>query len=312
MRKPASTYQLTDNVDRVIISMNPKSGATDVSDRLEKLADLLSAAGYLPEILTDLEEVSRKAAQYHQEGRLRVLVGSGGDGTAAEMINRAPSGTPLCIYPAGNENLLARYLGLEKSPSQIARLIREGRVARFDAVRADSRLFLLMLGVGFDAEVCRRLEMWRTGHVRSRDYIKPICSTIRNYKYPPIRIVSDQLPGGEIAVRWAFAFNFPCYGGGLRISPDSDPSDGQIDLCIFNRPGRVSGMFFAASVLMRRHEKLSGCENVKIGKFRIESDGEVPYQLDGDFRGFLPVEIEIMPQLLNIMVPLGNEEVASR
>jgi len=306
MREPASTYQLPSDVDRVIISMNPKSGATDVSDRIERLADLISAAGYLPEILTDLDQVSEKAAQYHQEGRLRALVGSGGDGTAAEMFNRAPRGTPLCIYPAGNENLLARYLGLEKSPSQIAKLVIDGQVARYDAVRADSRLFLLMIGVGFDAEVCRRLEEWRTGHVRSRHYIKPICSTLRKYKYPPIRVVSDELPEGEITVHWAFAFNFPCYGGGFRIAPNADPSCGKLDLCTFNRSGRVSTLFFATSVLMRRHEKLSGCENVKIGKFRLESDGEVPYQLDGDFRGFLPVEIEIMPQVLNIIAPLGQ------
>ena len=306
MHEPASSYQLGDDVDRVIISMNPKSGATDVSLRIEELAELLSTAGFLPEILTDLDEVSRLTADYHSRGRLRALIGSGGDGTAAEMANRAPQGVPLCIYPAGNENLLARYLGLEKSPEQIARLVARGRVARFDAMRADSRLFLLMLGAGFDAEVCRRLEEWRTGHVRSRHYIKPICSTLRRYKYPPIRIVSDELPEGEIEVRWAFASNFPCYGGGLRIAPEANPSDGMVDLCTFSRKGLVPGLFFASSVMMRRHHKLRGCENTKIKKFRMESDGEVPFQLDGDYRGFLPVEIEILPGALNIMMPFED------
>jgi diacylglycerol kinase (ATP) len=36
---------------------------------------------------------------------------------------------------------------------------------------------------------------------------------------------------------------------------------------------------------------------------RIESDVPVPYQLDGDPGGYLPLEIEVLPNRLTLIVP---------
>jgi diacylglycerol kinase family enzyme len=41
----------------------------------------------------------------------------------------------------------------------------------------------------------------------------------------------------------------------------------------------------------------------QVRRIRIDSDAEVPFQLDGDPGGTLPVEIEVLPQRLNMIVP---------
>jgi diacylglycerol kinase family enzyme len=43
-------------------------------------------------------------------------------------------------------------------------------------------------------------------------------------------------------------------------------------------------------------------------RVRIEADEPVPYNLDGDHCGYLPLEIEIVPDRLTLLVPPGWAE----
>jgi diacylglycerol kinase family enzyme len=40
-----------------------------------------------------------------------------------------------------------------------------------------------------------------------------------------------------------------------------------------------------------------------VRRLRIESDGVVPYELDGDASGFLPLDVQIEPNRLTLVVP---------
>ena len=143
---------LSPELRHVIISVNPLAGRC-VDARVAALSHLLRGRQFDVDVLTDLDEVAGEAGRLFAAGRLRTLVAVGGDGTAAELVNRTPPGLPLTIFPAGNENLLARYFGLGATPEECCRAIVDGAVLRRDAGRANQRVFLLMIGCGFDAEV---------------------------------------------------------------------------------------------------------------------------------------------------------------
>ena len=102
-----------------------------------------------------------RAHHWHCHGVLRALVAAGGDGTAAELANRTTPGVPLALFPIGTENLLARYLKIDQSAETLGRIICGGMVRRLDAGSAQGRLFLLMAGCGFDAQVVQRLHQHR-------------------------------------------------------------------------------------------------------------------------------------------------------
>ena len=107
-----------------------------------------------------------------------------------------------------------------------------------------------------------------------------------------------------LSARWLFAFNLPCYGGGLRIAPQADGSDGLLDVCMFRRGNTWHALRYAAAVLLGRHQKLADCTIRRAGRLRITADEEVPYQLDGDPGGTLPVEIETLPGRLTLLAPV--------
>jgi len=323
---PPDASFLPAEADEVLLAVNPKAGAGSSQQRVRCLVDMLEAEGYQTRVLDDLDQIAQAANQSHAQGRLRALIGVGGDGTAAELVNRTQPGLPITLLPAGNENLLARHLGLDPEPASVFRAVKDGVLWKLDAARANERLFLLMIGCGFDGEVVRRVHQRRTGHIRSRNYAKPILETIRSYEYPQMRVYwGESLEDGSLEdgsledgsledgqpepldapleARWLFAFNVACYGGGMQLAPKADAQDGLLDICAFGGGSWWHALRYVTAAYTHRHERLADCTTCRAERLRITSDARVPYQLDGDPGGFLPVDVEVLPERLTMIVP---------
>lgn len=306
-----SNLQLPESARSVLISRNPKAGARSGLPTVERLSGLLAAQDFQVETLTDIDELSSKSAQLLRDGELRCVVSAGGDGTVALLANRLPRDTPLAVLPLGTENLLSKHLQMRGDPAEVCQTICEGRALKFDAGRAGDQIFLIMAGCGFDAEVVRRLHNDRTGHIHHLSYAKPIWDSIHNYDYPELRVhceipASDSAPARTqtITARWAFVVNLPRYAGGLRIAPDASGNDGLLDVCTFKDGSLWSGLRYLSGVVLGQHASWDDCVTVRAARIRIDSDSPVPLQLDGDPGGFLPTEIEVLPDHLTLLVPL--------
>jgi diacylglycerol kinase family enzyme len=305
-----SNIQIPESARRVLISRNPKAGAKSGLPVVERLSELLASQGFLVETLTDIDELSSKSGQLLRSGELRCVVSAGGDGTVALLANRLPRNAPIAVLPLGTENLLSKHLRMRGDPAEVCRTICDGRAAKFDAGKAGNQVFLIMAGCGFDAEVVRRLHNDRTGHIHHLSYAKPIWDSIHNYDYPELRVhceipASDSAPARtqKITARWAFVVNLPRYAGGLRIAPDAVGNDGLLDVCTFKDGSLWSGLRYLSGVILGQHASWDDCVTVRAAKIRIESDSPVPLQLDGDPGGFLPTEIEVLPDHLTLLVP---------
>jgi diacylglycerol kinase (ATP) len=298
---------------RVLIAVNRSAGAGARHDAADHLTRELASRGFEAAIVDSLDQLSIQAAELLERGHLRAVVAVGGDGTAAEIVNRTPQGTPVAIYPTGTENLLAKYLGIGKNAAEIAQMIADGRTAWLDAGRAGDRIFLLMASAGFDADVVHRLHTGRSGNIRHWSYLKPIWQALRSYRYPKLRVrcapaLEDSSPAETpwsepICCRWAFVFNLPKYGFGLKFAPAASGADGEFDVCTFRRGGLFHGLGYLSSIVLGFHRRLAGCEYVKCSRVRIESDEPVHFELDGDPGGTLPVELEVVPRRLRLFVP---------
>jgi len=296
---------LSNETTDVLVSVNPKAGARSGQTIVEQVIEALKGSGYRAEVFTDIDRLAETATERLAKGLLRAVVAAGGDGTVSLVVNRTPANVPVVPLPLGTENLLAKYLKITANPEGICRVIRRGAFVRLDAGQANGHLFLLMAGCGFDAEVVRRLHQQRGGHIHHLSYVKPIFQSIRSYEYPELRIYSDASSDAEpqIKARWAFVVNVPRYAMGLGIAPDADGADGQLDVCTFKQGSLWKGLVYMAGVIMGRHQSWDDCMTLRAQRVRIESDSPVPYQLDGDPGGYLPLDIEVLPKRLMLLVP---------
>lgn len=295
----------------VVILVNPNAGSKARADEVDRLVEALASHGHPAGTSTNLDDACGRANDLHASGRLQALVGVGGDGTMAELVNRTNPGVPIAILPAGTANLLSRHLGFRYSVPQWVEAIVAGRAIRLDAGNANGRLFTLMLGCGFDAQVVRELEASRTGHIGRFAYFGPIARALAHYDFPKMRIYCDdceigpegRTPSEPFEAGWLFAFNLPCYGGGFRFTPAADGRDGLLDVCTFRRTSRWHGMRYFAALVLRSHRRLADCRFLRTDRLTMDAEGKVPYQLDGDFAGYLPVEVEVLPERLTLVIP---------
>jgi diacylglycerol kinase (ATP) len=282
---------------RVLLAVNPKAGRRTLHGRVQDMERAISAAGYDVQIIRELENLATASASSLASGDVRAVVAVGGDGTASAVRNCVPLEIPLVPLPAGTENLLGRYLGHTMDPDEVCRTIDHGVVIGLDMGRAGGKHFLMMLSAGFDAEVIRSLEDCRRGNITRLAYVRPMLTTASRYRYPEIQVNwGDAAANNEpIRCRWLFAFNLPLYALGLPIVAEASASDGVLDVCAFQRGSVWNVARYLWHVWRGGHRSLDDVEVVRTNRFRLESPGptSIAYQLDGDFGGYLPVEVEV-------------------
>ena len=319
------TNQLPETTRHILISLNPKAGRASPLRRGEELRDRLKDKGFQVELGTDLQELASRASELHREGLLRALIGVGGDGTAAELVNRTEPGTPITLLPAGTANLLSKHFRWGNTPKALAETISQGHCVTLDAGKANGRLFLVMVGCGFDAFTvaqvhARREENYRQGskkgaHISYFSYLKPIFKALREYRYPRMKIEAFSSEGDNIDAayddgRWAFIFNLNRYGWGIPLAPYAAGNDGLLDLCMMKGGSVFQGLKYTAfAQCFAMHRFLSDVVLKQAKRFRITSEEPIPYQLDGDPGGMLPVEIEIVEKRLTLIVPKNKHSV---
>ncbi len=105
--------------------------------------------------------------------------------------------------------------------------------------------------------------------------------------------------------------NLPCYALGLPLAPDAVGTDGLLDLCQLERGSLSAGLWYLWHVIRRQHQLLDSVHTGRSGKYLLEpADGQqVPYQVDGDPGGNLPVEVESLPGRMQLVV---TPQVAAR
>ena len=294
----------------ILIAANPYRGATGPRARVAALVGALEAAGAGPRVRV-MWDAGARAALLADPGAMadvHCVVAAGGDGTVAAVINELTTDVPLAVLPTGNENLFARALGFAVGPARLARAILAGGRRRLDLGRARSaggtRRFGLMLSAGFDADVIHRVTRWREqGGVARRvgraSYLRPIGAALWAYAHAPLSVTAD-----DVTARGAYCVigNLPDYALALRLTPAARADDGLLDWVTFQRAGRTALAAYAWAVLLRRHATLAHVRSGRARRLSLTSEVPVPVQLDGEALGFTPVEIDVLPAALSIVV----------
>jgi len=305
----------------VLICANPFSGAGPNRSRVDALAAALSSKGLEPKPVWDLQERRDVLADPGLTSWCRCVVVAGGDGSIGAVINELAQAGALPgaadtgvgeghvafgTLPIGNENLFAKHYGFTGDVQSLADAIEANLTRRVDLGQvthdrgekeAVGRLFTLMAGVGFDAEVVHRMDRWRSSRkgglkrVLRVSYLPRIVSASLGYPYSELVVRVD---GQEIKGTHLFVFNLPEYGGGLGIAPHGCCCDnGLLDWVLFDRPGVRPLMGYGLSVLRGKHLDRPDVHHGRARSLTIHSSNQAPVQVDGDPAGSLPVTIGI-------------------
>ncbi|MFM8263561.1 MAG: diacylglycerol/lipid kinase family protein [Pirellula sp.] len=291
---------------RIVIAANPKSGSSSGIGKAQGLKAELELRGWQVDLTTDLDQMEAMVGRYETQGQLRTVVSAGGDGTAAAVLNRISVEIPLTIFPLGSENLLAQQYCIPRDVGGIAQMIEGMAMREFDLFRANGRLFLIMVSVGFDAKVVQIVHENRRSHVTRWAYRLGILRAIWQYRWPPLEVQSlmgDRWEGIGSS-HWLFGFNVPRYAAGIHIMDEAIADDGLIDIGMLEGGSVWSGFWNYVRVAMGIHRRSKRWRETRVMGLRVSGPGDqVGYQIDGDYGGPLPLEIIYTGTKAKLVVP---------
>lgn len=278
----------------ILVVVNPVAGRTRNRTVLDALCRRISQAGW-PVSVHETRGPGEAGAFARQSCRsgARALVVAGGDGTLSEVVGGLEGpGVPILVVPCGTENILAKYLGAKLDAQYLWKVLRTGREVDFDLPAINGRRFLILAGVGFDAEVVHRLQRCRQGHITHLDYFWPLWRTFWTHPFHPLSVEVD---GRCIHQGPALAFvgNLPRYSIGLKILQQARPGDGLLDVCVMSCASPASLLRHAGNVLLHRHIGKRQVLYHRAKHVHLSADHPIPVQVDGDVAGCLPADIRI-------------------
>ncbi len=288
-------------IKNILIIANPIAGGGKARLLVERLTALLARNRILFETFFTQKAGDARTRAAAVSDTYGALVVCGGDGTLNEVINGLDdlSKMPISFLPAGTGNVLAHELKLAGTPEETLAAVTGGRVRRIDVGIASGRRFLMLASAGFDALVTREIKKTRKGVLGYHRYAFPILRSLFLYRPPQLQVEVD----GRRAFRCGLVIvgKTPYYGGLFNVAPKAGCDTGTFEVSVFRSGGRVYLFSYAVAALCGCLAAQSGITHCTGKKIRITSPRPVPVEIDGDYAGTTPLELDVVPAGLKLL-----------
>ena len=295
--------------------VNPKSGASSSKLVGRQFERYLTKKGFKLKIslTTSLEDACELATDAAVDYDCAMVVVVGGDGTVREVAHGLEgSDKPLLIVPCGTENLLANELGFDERLITVIKTFEGGDIRPLDLGSANGKCFTCIAGFGFDGQVVKRVSEQRKGHIDYFDYFWPLWRTFWNYRFEPMKVEID---GEEVFEDRGLAFvgNISRYALGVQILHQADFSDGLLDVCIYKCASKVHLLKHSLMTILKQHAYSADVIYRKGKNITVSSQSPgMLTEIDGDPGPALPMQINVIPQAVNCLVPKVTKPVGIR
>lgn len=232
------------------------------------------------------------------------MVAAGGDGTIAEVANGLiGSATRLGVIPLGTANVLAHELDLPFAPKAVAAALAFGRTCTLWPGQANgpdgARLFVQMLGVGFDAHVVHTMPPPLKKMFGKGAYVMQSMRELIRYKFPVIRMRIDET---ETEAASVIISKGRLYGGRFRLAADAVPGDPGFSVVLFDHSGPCATMMYGSALPLNLLARAPGVRHIRARRIDFLMNQAVPAQTDGDKAGCAPLWVSDAPGPIQVVM----------
>lgn len=290
--RPADPSGLPAAGRSVVLAYNPASGRFRGA-LLRRLEAALRKAGHRVTCRN-----SRDALLTDSGEQPDLLCAFGGDGTARTLVDRAGD-TPLCVYPAGTINLLAREAGYPADPDAFAARLGAGAARRMVHFgRIGEEPFLCCASVGPDAEAVAGVSEALKARIGRLAYG---VAALRQIGRWPRRAFTFTVDGVAIAGEAMFVCKARYYAGPWVIDEEARLESDRFRVLILPRAGRRDMIRLALAAIVHPLFSSPAWHRLPATTITVASDTPAPVQADGDIVAHTPVNMTVAPFFLNFL-----------
>jgi YegS/Rv2252/BmrU family lipid kinase len=304
------------------VIVNPKAGSGAAKRRITEISRALDREGLSYDLaLTSGPGDARRLVDRARADGIECVALVGGDGTLNEASqayvdaggNVVP-GPDLALIPAGTGGDFRKTFGLDDRVESAVRRLASGCRRPLDlgvlelvaddgekVVRAFVNITSFGIG-GLTDRIVNSTPKWMGG--RAAFYLGTLRAMIA-YRNAPVvvKVDGEELTRGRI-LNVAIA-NGRFFGGGMKIAPDADPSDGQFDVVVLGDLSPAEAIALTGKIYRGTH-----LDNTKVRVARgklveaepLRAKDHVLIDMDGETPGRIPLRARIAAGALHIRV----------
>ncbi|WP_118920909.1 diacylglycerol/lipid kinase family protein [Neobacillus notoginsengisoli] len=289
---------------KIYFIVNPKAGngkCQRVWESVEKkLAELqVSYEAFFTHDQGHATELARKAAKL-AGGRQAIIAAVGGDGTAHEVLNGIENreNIAFAFIAGGSGNDFSRGFQLPARPIDALEEIlglAETDPAYADcgsiSIKGGSRLFINSAGIGFDALVSKKANETGMKGIFNRlslgklVYVYVLLKELFTYERGTVEVTADGLRHIFDETWFVTVSNQPFYGGGMIISPEAVPDDGELNITVVHKLSKVRLLLVFMSVFSGKHIYFKEVHTFKGREISFDSSPLLHIHADGEYLG---------------------------
>ena len=294
---------------RSAVVVNPVK-VTDLELLRRTIVEGLAVAGWPAPAWheTTPEDPGRGQAQQAVRDGAELVFVCGGDGTVTAVVTAlAGTDVALAVLPAGTGNLLAANLGLAGDPATGVQVALEGGRRRIDVGVVDDRCFVVMAGMGFDAQMLAGTSETAKKHL---GWVAYVGGALKHLRDRPMRarVVLDGGAPMPRRPRSVIIGNVGRLQGGVRLLSKAEPDDGRLDVAILS-PNNLRHWASLGWAVLRRRERVPLMESYAAERVEIVSNHAQPRQLDGDLiEPGRTLKATVRPRALLLCVPQPDSD----
>jgi YegS/Rv2252/BmrU family lipid kinase len=244
------------------------------------------------------------------------LVAVGGDGTVHEVVNGMfdAAGSPLVpqpvlgVIPAGSGCDFVKTFGLPGDVIRACEHLEGGDVFPIDvgkitylqrAGEPAVSYFPNIAGAGLGGAVVNKAAHLPRFFGGSR-YFFGFWLTLPAFRRATVRVEADGR-SYEGSAHNVVVANCQFYGGGMRISPRSWPSDGFLDVLVLKGP-KSDSFTLLPKIYRGEHLPHRNIAEFRARAVRVQADRPLPIEADGEVLGTTPATFEVIPEAIRVKI----------
>lgn len=274
--------------------------ATDVFDRADKKYQFhyTDHPGHAREIAEEICKTDKNAE----------IIALGGDGTLHEIINGLddPSKHSLGLIPMGTGNDFAAAARIPQNPKLAAEIIAFLPPKKIDYIQLSSGLRSInAVGMGIDVDVLKRAAKGKNR--RKSKYLHALIVSLCKFRSIRYKVIYDGVEEEKYGLIAAVG-NGRQIGGGIKLFPEADISDGLLDIVVvdyISKPAMISAFI---KLMRGKVNKIKCVTAVKTKAVEIIPDTEnFTIQAEGELYENVPISAHIAEGGLNFFLPLNDD-----
>jgi diacylglycerol kinase (ATP) len=269
----------------ITLILRPREGDDRIEELLDAAKQLRKEGHHIVVRPTlhagDAERFARAAARRHAD----VIVSAGGDGTLNEIVNgigRCRTRPRIAVIPVGTANDFAAGVGLPESPTEGLRVAVEGVPTTIDLAIVNRRFFINVSTGGFGAQATETADPETKRKFGALAYLISGVKQFVAYRPARARFTTDAgvLYDGDFLV---FAVgNSRQTGGGSRLTPRADLSDGKLDVVLVPDISRMDFLALLPDLRAGTHLDSPDVKYVQTRSLKVEAAEEISVNVDGE------------------------------